>query len=1306
MNWKRLSFLLCFGSGIFVGASEFTVPSTPKAPVIDGRVNADEWQNALLLSGAGSKLDSRRTQIYLTWDAKCLYIAMRSEIPPHGKPVLSKNSLGLVMDDSIEVWFAPPEKYRNIEANKFGEFQLIANYAGEVSLMHHNPGYGLPVKVWKAAVKTANSIHDGIWDLEIAIPAGALGFQQLTAPADWKLLLVRNSRTQPSGQYPFTDVNGFENFNSYSTFKLRSDAPAVQNDYSQTSTRLPACLTISNPSSQSVCFTIDGKVNANPFNEKLTIQAGQNATIDFASRVPENTVSDISLTVKDTSEQVLFNRTFQYVPPPPRIWFNPESFITLEQDFESELDKLSYPNKDVSVVLKNNVTSVQGRTENSTAAYFGKPGDGITYKGAKLSMPGAITMWVKSDGITGKLYRRYFASDYRSSGYIGLQELGGSIVMFAHDFKAGKVPDLVLPQPIPVGEWSHIVVNFYPNRFEFYLNGIKRAEMDLGFQIDPSSLGDLVVGQSGCSGFALDELAVFDRPLEPMEIKAMAQGDSKITGSISWYPAINSLVLDLTCNKDKIKSSTLELDVSDSKNISQFKSVVPLDQSYALQEAGNRLQIIHQQVPLKNILPDGQYLASLKLPGSTNAILEKTFQAKQYKWVNNKLGTREMLLPPFTPVKVNGNSISCILRDYQLATNGLPAQITALQRPILAAPVQLMIEKDGQTQTMPNGKLNFTRTSDTAVDFTAESVGNLLKMKINGHFEFDGLLKLDIILNQLSDTPPDRVYLDIPIKKECALLFHAVGEHIRANPAGFVPSGEGTIWKSRSIPQPNISNFIPYIWVGDDESGISYAADWDKGWIHTEQRDAVELFRHQNGEISIRLNLLNAPIKLKKDHQITLVLMASPVKPMPQGWRGWSDGFGLNGTKIARCLYSPPYWGSYYAYNGRYPAFEDFTYIRKLVETKNTGIIDQEFVKSWHNRLSKATSNEAPWLKRDGQGFAVRHTGAAFDIMKSLYPFRDKAVIYPYTCNWGGANGLPEFQVFKDEWSPQVHVFKSFADYALYYLDEMLECGFNGVYNDNTFFAANYNWVTGNAYIDDQGAVRPSLGLWRVRDYHKRQLTLMVERGLDPWVTVHNTNANILPILSFATNSMGMEWKYGSQDFQERFTPDYIRAVNQGRQGGFFPTVLDGIRLSSIDKKSPDKSTWATRTMLAVLLPHEIRPTCQAESDAKLIRKIHDLMYGFGIAEPDCVYHAYWDETALVSSDDPKLLVSTYQRGKKLLLVCGSYAGDITARLTIRGNTPKSAKNAENGTVLKINGNTIVFPMKKHDFALIEAELN
>ncbi len=1274
--------LLTVLSAVVCG-SVFEVPLLTAPPVIDGRIEGGELKNTLLISGAGQNVDPRRSQVFLGWTKDFLYIGMRSEMPPLGKLALNRSSLGPVSDDSLELWLVPPVGKRELDAAKFGEFQLIVNHIGETHQIHHNPGYGLPAKAWKGKIQVANSIHDGVWDCEVAIPARELGFEQLRE-GDWKMLFVRNFRVTPGKQSPFTQVNGFMNSGSYADFRLSSGGMVVQNDYSTDSARFPDRFTASRPG------TLEVKIGNDEFSRQLT--AG--SPVDLGERQPKKS-APVSYTVKDEAGKIVFSRNINFEPPPARIWNNLESYITLRQDFSGKADQLVWPPQDVNAVVKGEVSMIPGRTDSEQAADFAQKGAGIVYQNGKISIPGAIAMWLKVDNTPlGKSYRRFFSSNFRSSGYIGLQEVGNKFLFFAHSFNAGGNKNLLTSKAIPKNEWICTVVNLMPGRAEIYVNGIRYGEIDLGFDIDPATLGDLVVGQAGAGGFAIDEITVYGRTLEQAEIKKLAQGETKVTGAISWYQALDSLVLDITCNPEQLKIQTLLLKVNNAENKQLFSSEINLKDGYSNQQ----LQVIHRQVPITAKLPEGRYIASLSVPNSENALMEKEFQVKYYPWLNNNLGTNDILLPPFTALKVRDQVISCILRDYHISGNGLPSQVVAKEKNILAAPMKLMIQHRGKQEAQPEGKLIFTKKSDTAVDYTAKSAGKYLNVETQGHMEFDGLLKLDLILNQVGDAP-EQIWLDIPVKKEFATLFHASGEHIRANPAGFVPAGEGTIWKSRSIPQINISNFIPYIWLGDDERGISYAADWDRGWSHSEERDAVELFRHANGDISIRLHLLNAPFTLKKDHRITIALMGSPVKPMPTGWRGWSDGFGFKGTRIGKCLMSNPYWGSYFTWTGRYPAFEDFECVRKLTETRKTGVIDQEFVKSWLDRLANASPAEAPWLKKSGQPFAVRHTNAAFNMMKGLHAVNDKTTVYFYTCNWdGGASALPEFPVFQDEWQPRVHVFKSYADYAIYYLNKMLDSGMDGVYNDNTFFAANFSWATGNAYIDDNGEVRPSLGLWRVREYHKRQLTLMVERGMNPWITAHHTNGNILPTLSFVTNVMGMEWKYGEQDFQLRFSPDYIRAVNQGRQGGFFPTSLDGIT-----GKDPAKRTWATRTMLSVLLPHEVRPTCPRQCDGGLYRKIHDRMYDFGIGEPDCVFHAYWDANNPVKANHDKLLPSVYKRGTKLLIFCGSYADDVNAELQT-GGLVRSAVNAETGEALPVKDGIISFPLKKHDFILIEAE--
>ena len=256
----------------------------------------------------------------------------------------------------------------------------------------------------------------------------------------------------------------------------------------------------------------------------------------------------------------------------------------------------------------------------------------------------------------------------------------------------------------------------------------------------------------------------------------------------------------------------------------------------------------------------------------------------------------------------------------------------------------------------------------------------------------------------------------------------------------------------------------------------------------------------------------------------------------------------------------------------------------------------------------------------------------------------------------------------------------------------------SGVYDDNTFFRLNYDWVAGGAWIDAKGDVHPSFQLFASRTFCRRQIQAMLEAGVkDPWLTMHHTNANILPVLSFATNTMGMEWKYGADDFQDRWPSDYVRAVNQGYQGGFFATALEGL----FDLKPEDK-TRVTRTMLAVLLPHEVQPTLQQTGDHALVCRVLGIKQAFGVAEDDCVYTAYWDPAnPLVQRDD--VLVSVYRRGDRMLAVIGSQAKEeVRLDLRLKSGRIRTAKDAETGGRLKIADGAAVLTLPRHDFALVE----
>ena len=66
----------------------------------------------------------------------------------------------------------------------------------------------------------------------------------------------------------------------------------------------------------------------------------------------------------------------------------------------------------------------------------------------------------------------------------------------------------------------------------------------------------------------------------------------------------------------------------------------------------------------------------------------------------------------------------------------------------------------------------------------------------------------------------------------------------------------------------------------------------------------------------------------------------------------------------------------------------------------------------------------------------------------------------------------------------------------------------------------------------------------------------------------------------------------------------------------------------------------------------------------RLYNRLLAKMHAFGVAEKDCVYTAYWNRANPVACERKDVLVSTYRRGDRLLLLVGSWAdADVPLRL-------------------------------------------
>lgn len=695
-------------------------------------------------------------------------------------------------------------------------------------------------------------------------------------------------------------------------------------------------------------------------------------------------------------------------------------------------------------------------------------------------------------------------------------------------------------------------------------------------------------------------------------------------------------------------------------------------------------------------LRDGMYEARLYLDGAELAakpVKTASVQMRSdFPWLGNKIGKDDIVIPPFTPVEVKGQTIKTVLRDHLLGGNGLWEQITAEGRPILAGPMRIEVVRDGKIE-VATGKASVRFPGLTAA--VTESTWETLTVKGNTQMsiEYDGCAKVTLLFAPKGDRPIDALRVVIPLADKEAPLMHAAGDGIRFNYAGKVPAGDGRVWSSDKASRSQLlGTFLPYLWVGGETRGLCWFAANDRNWV-LDPKDEVpdlELVR-RNGVLELHVNLIQVPTTLTGPHKVVFGLQATPTRPMPDDWR--RTGIVSNDPTDYKILGMCMYWGcDLYTV---VPRGADYEVVRKISAVGRGEGRDNAFFDSYTAK-NPDIRNEILWSANGG---AV-------------------AGIIPYTNLRGDNSRTPEWFVYQDEWRKDpfsdrlaepgtggpvdfcVALPPSRVDYLMYQYKQFLDAGFAAPYWDNAYIVSNGNPASGEAYTRPTGGIQPEADLWRIREVTKRTAILLHQMGKRNASVPHTTNAYLIPAFTWSGFNLDWEWKYGGTDFQERFTRDYIRACSLGRQSGSIPMALQGIT----EVSDPAMVKWVERTRIAACVPHEIKVWQTDPLFGKLTRKMLELGYG----TPDCTVHNYWEDEPVVriaGMDGIWLLLA----GKStVMLVVSDYGNGGTAKVTLdtkRLGLPAdfAAVNWEKAddTVTAVGGTVELKDFRKHDFRVL-----
>jgi hypothetical protein len=733
-------------------------------------------------------------------------------------------------------------------------------------------------------------------------------------------------------------------------------------------------------------------------------------------------------------------------------------------------------------------------------------------------------------------------------------------------------------------------------------------------------------------------------------------------------------------------------------------------------------------------LPAGEYLITGEVFAGDQKLalekpLERKFKREVMPWENTRCGIAEKVYPPFTPIAVKENTLSTVLRDHTFDGLGLWSQVVAKGEPILAAPMRLEAKSNGKTlEWKTPAAPRFTKKAGHETTLEGEASCAALVAKTKCLWEYDGMMKVELDLAPAGGGQVDEFELVIPVKAHLATLLHSTTA-IRSNPSMEIPIGKGVVWDSRSMVQTlGKGSFIPYIWIGGAERGVCWFADNDKGWITDDKEPAIEVER-AGDIVNLRVRFVNKPGVVKAPRRIVFGLMATPVKPIPAESRAWW-GDSASPRSFVDHL---PSW--------RFAGFSDKETLDPLGGDFS---IFQYFAK--HQGTGKAPTDAekvlGDWMRKNG--LEPEKKGGPFgDLKQGFSRTVANSDIAFYTNPALEDGGTPQGRQFNNEWHGGVsgmgcNFVKSYNDYAAWCYDQILATGLKcGMYQDNTFPVASTDVIAGGAYVREDGSIQAGWNIFGHREFYKRLFVVGWERmGRLPLIYPHTTNGMTIPLFSFATIHLALEWEQGSlRTFQEKFKFPLLRTEVMGKQAGMIPRVLCGMWDGAADLLL---NGYLHRTREGVGLLHDSYPRGLQPYIGNVIKELIPL----GFHKESCEFIGYWDKPAGVKAPEGTE-VSLFKMEKGVLAVVVDTSGKDGARrvafdakalrreiktirdfeadlLAAKQADPKAGKQYKpdykaydamwvyypptDRAFKAVDGRTVEFNLRRHDYALLLAE--
>ncbi len=191
------------------------------------------------------------------------------------------------------------------------------------------------------------------------------------------------------------------------------------------------------------------------------------------------------------------------------------------------------------------------------------------------------------------------------------------------------------------------------------------------------------------------------------------------------------------------------------------------------------------------------------------------------RWLDSRFRLDTTLVPPYTPVRIRGHTLTVLGRQISLAPTGLPAQVisffsaeltglTTRGRAMLAAPVAFVAEDSaGGTLAWSGDGVRVTRSLPGAALWDAASRAGPLRMRTRAQLDFDGNIEYTIALTATAPITLRDLRLEIPFRRDVARYFMGLNRK-----GGTAPASYDWTWDVRRNQDA--------AWIGDVNAGLQF----------------------------------------------------------------------------------------------------------------------------------------------------------------------------------------------------------------------------------------------------------------------------------------------------------------------------------------------------------------------------------------------------------------------------------------------------------------------------------------------------